>query len=75
MDADDIALMMHGSLLYGDWTEDDLICSQAAQEQFRTDVLSYRPPPDARPSARAAPAESEGEPPPLDYFRAAGGPC
>ena len=39
----DPVLMMHTSLLYGDWTEDDLHCSQAAQESFRSNILCYRP--------------------------------
>jgi hypothetical protein len=37
------ALMMHSSFLYNDWSGDDLYCSQAADEGFRTTVLCYRP--------------------------------
>jgi hypothetical protein len=49
---DDVAMMMHSSLLYDDWTEDDLLCSQAEDERFRIRVLSYRPATDRLPPRR-----------------------
>jgi hypothetical protein len=39
----DLTLMMHSSLLFGDWSDDDLYCSQAEQDNFRNRVVCYRP--------------------------------
>ena len=41
---DELKLMMHSSLLYGDPMGNDLICSHAEGEEFRSSVLGYRPP-------------------------------
>ena len=53
--------MMHSTLFYGDWTDDQLVCSQSDEEKFRTSVLGYRPPADA--IARIGSAASDAEPP------------
>lgn len=57
----DPVLMMHSTLLYGDWSGDDIYCSQAADERFRTGVLSHRPPLD--PNAACRPGDTDGTPP------------
>jgi hypothetical protein len=63
----DTALMMHSSLLYGDWSGDDLFVSQAAAESFRAALLSHRPavdvPPSARPDSEAGPQPPRDQPP------------
>ena len=62
----DCALMMHSTLLYGEWTEDDLICSQSDQESFRAAILGYRPPADAVARSGTA-TEPDREPPPSPW--------
>jgi hypothetical protein len=52
----DPALMMHGSIVYDDWMGDDLYCSQAEAEDFRSSLLCFRPPVD--PIRRGGPRAS-----------------
>jgi hypothetical protein len=49
---DEFKMMMHSGMLYGEWTDDDLLCSQADDEGFRSRVLSYHPAIDAVPPDR-----------------------
>jgi hypothetical protein len=58
----DAALMMHSSLLFDDWTGDDLFCSQAEDGSFRKGLLSLRPALD--PKAKRETPGSEGDHPP-----------
>jgi TIR domain len=66
----DLTLMMHSSLLCGDWSDDDLYCSQALQDNFRTSVVCYRPQveiPQGSPASRSTrgPASPREPLPPL----------
>jgi hypothetical protein len=61
---DEVKMMMHSGILYGDWTDDDLLCSQADDEDFRSRVLGYHPAVDARPHDRPGPRHPVTEPDP-----------
>jgi TIR domain len=61
----DCALMMHSSYLR-EWTDDDLVCSQAEDEKFRIAALAYRPADDLASRAGSR-EEPDPEPPPLPY--------
>ncbi|HUD86465.1 MAG TPA: toll/interleukin-1 receptor domain-containing protein [Xanthobacteraceae bacterium] len=60
----DCSLMMHSTLLYRDWTDDDLICSQSEQEAFRLGIIGYRP--SAEAVSRAGPSPGRDREPPPD---------
>jgi TIR domain len=66
---DDISLMMHSSVLYGDWSDDDMYCASAAEENFRTRVVAHRPSVDTlgrgRPPGSADGTTSSGTRGPL----------
>ncbi|MFL6798060.1 MAG: toll/interleukin-1 receptor domain-containing protein [Xanthobacteraceae bacterium] len=57
-------LMMHSSF-FEQWSDDDLLCSQAEDESFRTTVLGYRPAEEV--VARGPREKPDNEPPPLPY--------
>lgn len=62
------ALMMHSSLLYEDWADDDLICSQTADESCRRAILSFHPSTDPRspsPPVEEAPVSPSPAPTPF----------
>jgi TIR domain len=64
------ALMMHSTLLYGDWNEDYVYCSQVATEPFRGSILSHRPQTDpaaARQSQTSGGMSRAPEPPPTPF--------
>lgn len=59
-----VTMMMHSGMLYGDWTDDDLLCSQAEDEGFRSRILGYRPAVDAVPPDRRGPRHRVPDPDP-----------
>jgi TIR domain len=66
----DPTMMMHSTLLYGDWTGDDIYCSQAVADQFRASVLSHRPPADPTVAYRPGGSDESPrtpEPPPTPF--------
>jgi len=66
----DTTLMMHSTLLYGDWIGDDVYCSNVTDEQYRLSVFSHRP--AVHPSGTNGAVDPGGgseaiEPPPTPF--------
>jgi hypothetical protein len=60
-----IALMLHGAVLNGeDWTADDLICAQTADEAFWAATVRLRPPQGRKTPPPSATRPEPMEPPP-----------